>query len=86
MTDAASLSLTVKIETQKLHVGDAVCRLADVYDNSSRMLHGVVIKCYRDDASRFGPYPELYAVRWDDGREQRGFLPHGLDPDVENSR
>lgn len=25
-------------------------------------------------------YPEVYGVQWDDGKFERGFLPHGLTP------
>ncbi len=59
-------------------VGDTVMRLTDVYDAKSKMRTGIVLERYSDNQSRFGPYPELYAVRWEDGTEQRGFLPHGL--------
>jgi hypothetical protein len=66
-------------------VGDRVQRLMNVYDQSSQMRRGVVIERYRDLVSALGPYPELYAVRWDDGQIERGFLPHGLCREVENS-
>ena len=39
---------------------------------------GTVTEIYSDYESRFGPCPELYRVRWDDGTESGGYLPHGL--------
>ena len=60
------------------NVGDRVCRREDVYDESSHLMVGTVIDRYSDFTSRFGPYPELYAVEWDGWIRQRGFLPHGL--------
>lgn len=68
--------------TPRFHEGQRVQRLSDIFDQNSRMLRGEVIKRYSDHVSRHGPYPELYVVRWDDGREERGFLPHGLDAEA----
>jgi hypothetical protein len=62
----------------KFNVGDRVARQEDVFDPSSRWMTGTVVRCYSDFASRFGPYPEIYAVEWDDGRYAAGYLPHGL--------
>lgn len=63
----------------KWQIGARVCRREDVFDRSSNLMTGTVIEGYSDLASRFGPYPELYVVEWDDGIRQRGFLRHGLD-------
>lgn len=60
-------------------VGDRVCRHEDVYDRSSGLLCGTVIRVYSDFESEFGPYRELYEVEWDGWIRQCGFLPHGLD-------
>lgn len=43
---------------------------------------GIVLERYSDYVSKYGPYPELYAVRWSDGTEHRGYLWHGLSPDT----
>ena len=62
----------------KFKVGDRVVRPKLVYDPKSPLLHGAIAEIY-STTSKFGSYPELYAVRWD-GRKtiERGFLPHGL--------
>ena len=47
---------------------------------------GTVIKRYSAKARTIadvtlGPYPELYAVKWEGtGRVEKGFLPHGIEP------
>lgn len=64
---------------RKFNVGDRVERLIDVFDQSSRLMRGSVVECYSDYRSRFGPYPELYAVTWDHDGYRKGYLPHGLD-------
>lgn len=61
-------------------LGQRVERPIDVYDARSRVRQGAITARYSDYASRFGPYLELYAVTWDDGTVERGFLPHGLQP------
>lgn len=62
----------------KFEVGDRVQRHVNVYDRSSKLMRGVVVRRYADNYSRYGPYPELYEVEWDCGHNQEGFLPHGL--------
>jgi hypothetical protein len=60
-------------------VGDRVERPVNVHDRRWRLKYGVVVERYSDMKARFGPYPELYAVKWDgDGRESRGYFRHGL--------
>jgi hypothetical protein len=63
-------------------VGECVTRPEDVFDARSRIKRGTVTECYDYHSRDFGYYPELYAVRWGDGSEQRGFLPHGLDSEA----
>ncbi len=63
----------------KFHVGDRVERLEDVYDQTSLLLHGEVIEVYSYTSQRFGFYPEMYKVKWDNEKIEKGFLPHGLD-------
>jgi hypothetical protein len=68
------------------NVGDRVKRLADPYSGiSSRRedKRGFVSKRYSKEAYgignlTLGPYPELYAVIFDDGSIGNAFLPHGL--------
>lgn len=65
-------------------VGDRVVRPRDVFDAGSSLMHGVVVARYSRPARRYGdstvlgPYPELFAVEWDDGRIQQDFFSHGL--------
>ena len=65
-------------------VGERVKRRRDVYDQKSPFRHGDVVLRYsatypsRPDLPAHD-YPELYAVQWDDGKFERGFLRHGLD-------
>lgn len=73
------------ISSGKFKVGDRVTRPRDVHVPMRRwkLMHGVVTRAYRRDHCRFGPYPELFDVRWDDEadrlREGYGYLPHGID-------
>jgi len=62
----------------KFKIGDRVTRLSDVFDDKSTRLFGRISEVYQR-RTVFGFYPELYKVIWDDGKEQFGFLPHGLD-------
>lgn len=67
------------------NVGDRVQRRFDVYDYDSPFQHGAVALRYSitDTGSEYSQgYPEIYAVRWDDGRFEKGFLAHGLDKEV----
>lgn len=62
--------------------GSRVQRRKNVYDEKSEMLHGEIIRCYQKSAEINDiiiDYDELYEVEWDDGKTQKGFLPHGLD-------
>lgn len=65
----------------RFKVGDRVSREADLEIRNSPLKHGEVIRAYSKFNTRFGDYPELYSVRWDDGTVENGFLPHGLDHD-----
>jgi hypothetical protein len=61
----------------KFSIGDPVMRQRDVYDQRKGFKFGIVID-RESRQSQFGYYPELYRVRWEDGTEEGGFLPHGL--------
>lgn len=69
----------------KFQLGDRVQRHTDVYDCNSKLRYGYVIRRYSEPVKRLlpdlilGPYPELYAVRFDDGRIGKGFFNYGLD-------
>lgn len=63
----------------RFEVGDRVTRLEDVYDQTSRLMTGTVIRRFSRQSELHGFYPELYTVQWDDGAEGRAYLPHGLD-------
>jgi len=69
----------------KFNVGDRVMRdESDPYVGmSGKVLHGTVTRVYSDYEGKFGPYPELYEVNWDNYKLQRGFLPHGLELEVQ---
>ncbi len=56
----------------KFRVGEKVIRTEE-----DRL--GIVVKIYSDYESWFGPYPELYEVKFNGGLIERGFLPHGLE-------
>ena len=63
-------------------VGDRVKRRFDVYNQSSPFQHGAVVLRYSimDTGSEYSQdYPELYAVRWDDGRFEKALFHHGLE-------
>jgi len=60
-------------------VGQRVSRPVDVYAKKKKLKFGTVIRAYSERGSRFGDYPELYAVHWDDGSEGRAYLRHGID-------
>lgn len=64
-------------DTMRFKVGERVVRLVDVHNAASLLRHGTIIERYAKRDSGIW-YPELYAVLWDDGTEQRAFLPHGL--------
>ncbi len=69
----------------KFKIGDRVCRRADIYNPKSPYNFGTVYAVYSKPRENvgdliLGPYPELYKVRWDNGVEEQGFLPHGLEP------
>ncbi len=71
----------VLVAKPKFNVGDRVTRPYNVFDPKSKLMHGAVAQAYSRKNTRFGDYPELYAVRWDepDVKETgNGYLPHGL--------
>ena len=75
-------AMSAKIRAMpRYQIGDRVMRRTDVYNQASALLRGRVTERYSQRDS-IGYYPELYAVAWDGGDEARGFLPHGLDPEV----
>jgi len=59
-------------------IGDWVKRRVDVFDDSSPYRKGTVIKRYSKDSERFGYYPELYDVEWEDGSVGKEYLPWGI--------
>lgn len=63
-------------------VGDRVVRHKDVFDDSSPVMHGtvsrVVVNIQPGQLGFKYAYPEIVWVRWDGGREEGGYLPHGL--------
>lgn len=65
----------------KFSVGDRVCRLEEVYDESSRLMHGTITNVYAmtSEYTRI-KYDEVYEVQWDHKPDcvESGFLPHGL--------
>lgn len=67
----------------KFMPGDRVTRQKDVFDKKSKLLHGTIIRVYgRKFSCRvLGSWNdgELYDVKWDEGKVQRAFFPHGLD-------
>ena len=66
----------------KFKVGDRVKRDIDLSDRSKGYKLGRITNRYSkplDKKFNLGPYPELYAVLWDNGFAEKGFLPHGLD-------
>lgn len=67
------------LKMNKFNVGDRVTRRENVYDSSSNLMRGSVVRVYAIQNTKFGPYPELYEVRWDNGSVKGGYLPHGLD-------
>lgn len=69
----------------KFAIGDRVQRRVDVMSLTSGYRRGTVIARYRDYSKFHNPklnYPELYQVEWDDGQVEKGFLPHGLQPEL----
>ena len=65
-------------------IGDRIQRHKDVFNLKSQLRHGIVILRYSiwdngvSHDTYYGDYPELYAVRWDDGSFEKSFLSHGL--------
>ncbi len=67
--------------------GDRVSRNIDIYNPEKSDKHGVVTRKYNEPEKTvgeitLGPYPILYEVKWDNGRIERGFLPHGIWPET----
>ncbi len=62
------------------HIGDRIERLTDVFDSNSIMRYGTVVLRYAVWESGFLQldYPELYAVKWDNGKCSKGYLSHGI--------
>ena len=70
----------------KYSVGERVSRPIDVYGDHDIKKFGVITAVYDEwTPSRCDGdmpamhYEELYEVQWDDGKVEKGFLPHGLD-------
>jgi hypothetical protein len=63
----------------KFQLRDRVRRLENVFDPTSKMRYGRISRIY-SKTSRYGDYPELYDVEWEDGAVGGDFLPYGLQP------
>jgi hypothetical protein len=69
----------------KFKIGDRVKREVDIHDRSKGYKTGRITNRYSKPKKKYlsglclGPYPELYAVLWDNGTPEKGFLPHGLE-------
>jgi len=63
----------------RFKVGQKVSRPIDVYAKRWKFKLGVITGAYSTWGTRFGDYPELYAVRWDDDTTGRAYFPHGID-------
>ena len=62
---------------------DRVKRHVDMHDRSKGFKYGNVIKCFSREeyeiaGTVLGPYPELYSVKWDNGRIGKSYLPFGI--------
>lgn len=60
----------------KFNIGDRVVR-----HEGDRLHHGIVYDRYAQGCTVDGvthDHDEVYAVRWDDGKASKGYLPHGL--------
>ena len=71
----------------KFKIGDRVKREIDIYNRMEGFKFGIITLRYSRPEDQYGditlgPYKELYDVLWDDGKAERGFLPHGLDIDT----
>lgn len=62
---------------KKFRVRDRVQRLIDIHDPTSLLKYGMIILSYDDRI-----HDELYGVKWDDGKEQFGYLHNTLEPEV----
>lgn len=71
----------VSVTNPKFKIGDRVTRPRNVYNLTGRLLHGTVSRVYSRKNTKFGDYPELYDVIWDEADTKEsgnGYLPHGL--------
>ena len=67
----------------KFNIGDNVSREIDIYNKSKGLKIGKVIRRYSKPQKQYnnfvlGPYPELYDVKWNNGKIEKMFFPHGL--------
>ncbi len=66
----------------KFEVGDTVYRHQNVFNQTSPLHEGIVLRVYGSIN-----HPELYSVFWWDRLVlERGFLPHGLMPPPKNKQ
>lgn len=66
-------------------VGDRVSRQIDVFDPSSGVRTGTILRRYGQHGGLDGVTwfdPEVYDVEFDDGKTEIGFVRHGLSPSV----
>ena len=74
----------------KFKINDRVKREINIYNRSEGFKFGIITLRYSRPEDQYGditlgPYKELYDVLWDDGKAERGFLPHGLDKSLPSS-
>jgi len=76
--------MAIQRDYYRFAIGQRVIRPVDVYNKNSPLRHGKIIYVYDSTYYNSDPdlsdwyYPELYDVRWDDGKIGRGYLRHGL--------
>ncbi len=68
----------------RFNKGDRVGCPVNFLDPDSRLKYGVVVKVNSRKEKWRGHYPEMYAVRWDDGEIRDGYLANGLRPAQRN--
>lgn len=62
----------------KFQTGNRVSRPKDIFAKVCKLKYGKVTRVFSEMGTRFGDYPELYEVLWDDGTVGRAYLPHGI--------
>lgn len=55
-----------------LKVGDRISRQIEIGESKRR--HGIIIEIYKSRQGFYHTPQRLYAIKWDDGIEDRGYL------------